>query len=361
MQLWFRLKFWKFPFCLRLLYGIRTWFLAKDACPMLSIVISTVTNILAAALTIAFFTLLERKVLGYFQLRKGPNKVGLAGIPQPFADVLKLFTKERPYPTISNSIPFIVAPLVALSLALILWSIYPHQFNHQLFPFRIILFLVVSSLSVYPTLAAGWASNSKYSLLGALRSIAQTISYEISISLTLLVFLALTKHFSFCSALSHQKSWPALLALPLMLVWFITNLAETNRAPFDFAEGESEIVSGFNIEYRGGPFALLFMAEYISILVIRLFTSILFFPTNLLPMAQPLIITLLMFFFVGAFLWARGRLPRTRYDLLISLTWKAFLPISLRALILISSLNCKYSKIVRFTYTEWTAICSAVS
>lgn len=296
---------------------------------MLSFIPATLSSYVLILLAIAFFTLLERKILGYIQIRKGPNKVGIIGLPQPFADALKLFAKEQIHPVIANMSPFYLAPILRLALALSLWSLYPTNNPSLIMPFSILLFLCISRLNVYSTLSAGWASNSKYSLLGALRSIAQTISYEVSIALILLAPLLLIESFMFSNSF-HSFFWPGLTLLPVFFIWFVTILAETNRTPFDLAEGESELVSGFNTEYSRGPFALIFIAEYTSILAISLFTVALFSSSYI--NVSMVIKTLL----IGAlFIWVRGTLPRIRYDALIALTWKTFLPFILAALLLI--------------------------
>lgn len=302
---------------------------------VLSYVVFVVLVCLLILLSMAFFTLLERKVLGYIQIRKGPNKVGVIGLPQPFADALKLFVKEHAHPRIANYGPFYFAPIFSLVLALILWRLYPTSFRAVVLTFGVLLFLCVSRLNVYATLSAGWFSNSKYSLIGSLRRIAQTISYEVSISLILLC--ALLRHWCFdlVRFIYGRASWAVIMILPLFFFWFITILAETNRTPFDLAEGESELVSGFNTEYRRGPFALIFMAEYTSILAISIIRvsifrrSVVFFGGDLLSSIK---IVFLGFLFI----WVRGTLPRMRYDRLISLTWKVFLPFVLRSLIIIS-------------------------
>lgn len=296
---------------------------------------SVLIRLILALLGIAFYTLIERKFLGYFHLRKGPNKVGLIGLPQPFADAIKLFVKEQAKPTPSNQMPFLFAPTIGLILALIMWVIYPHSHQSFFLQFRILYFLCVSRINVYTTFLAGWRSNSKYALLGALRGVAQTISYEVSISLIMLRALIMLITIDFTKI--YTLSWIAAIFIPLAVVWFITNLAETNRTPFDFAEGESELVSGFNVEYRSGLFALIFIAEYANILIIRLFTRLIFFST-LLPIVRDILLVTETVALATLFVWVRATYPRIRYDHLINLTWKRFLPLSLALLILCAPL-----------------------
>lgn len=296
---------------------------------------SSIIIYLITLLAMAFFTLLERKILGYAQTRKGPNKVGIIGIPQPLADAAKLFLKEIVSPLHANIIPFIAAPTLGLLLALLLWTLYPNSFTPNFFSFGVLIFLCVSSLNVYTTLGAGWTSNSKYALIGALRGMAQTISYEISIALILLSPLFILTTFNF-SLFHSPLMWTAPLIFPLLYLWFTTCLAETNRTPFDLAEGESELVSGFNTEYAGGTFALIFMAEYTNILVIRLFTALFFLASPFTTIFSPLILSLKTSFFATLFIWTRGTLPRLRYDQLINLTWKCFLPLSITFLFLLT-------------------------
>nr|AMO26967.1 NADH dehydrogenase subunit 1 [Amynthas sp. 1 LZ-2016] len=293
---------------------------------------SILLSLVMALVAMAFYTLMERKFLGYFHLRKGPNKVGLMGIPQPFSDAIKLFVKEQAKPTPANKSPFMVAPTMALILALMMWAIYPHSHQSYFLQFSVLYFLCVSSMNVYATFMAGWSSNSKYALLGALRGVAQTISYEVSMSLILLSALVLTMTMDFTKMTSY--SWMLLMLMPLTVTWFITNLAETNRTPFDFAEGESELVSGFNIEYSSGLFAMIFMAEYMNILVMSLFTSTIFmsmpnmFMSDMILLMKTMLLTML-------FVWVRATFPRMRYDHLMNLTWKSFLPLSLTCLMLV--------------------------
>nr|WOA00247.1 NADH dehydrogenase subunit 1 [Phascolosoma sp. f LL-2023] len=296
----------------------------------MALTLSTLISYIMIALGMAFYTLLERKLLGYFQLRKGPNKVGLMGLPQPFADALKLFTKELTFPILANITPFLIAPLLSLILALCLWHVYPHTFPSGFMAYSFIFFLMISSLNVYSILGAGWASNSKYALLGAIRGIAQTISYEVSMILILLVPITCKMTMNMTNMTTNWDPPLILLLLPILLVWLISALAETNRAPFDFAEGESELVSGFNTEYSGGTFAFIFMAEYMNILFMSLLTAIFFFPSG-----SPLILCMFTLTFAYYFVWVRGTMPRMRYDQLMALTWKTFLPFALSLLLMI--------------------------
>ena len=305
---------------------------------LISFSVSFILSYLLALIAIAFYTLIERKFLGYFQLRKGPNKVGLAGIPQPFADAIKLFVKEQSNPTPSNQIPFTVAPILGLILTLILWAIYPHSHQATFLTFGALYFLCVSRINVYTTFIAGWCSNSKYALLGALRGIAQTISYEVSISLILLSALILHQQIDLTLISINTLSWISLMLLPLAIIWFITNLAETNRTPFDFAEGESELVSGFNVEYRRGMFALIFIAEYANILIIRLLTVVLFTGTIQYAFIMDFNLVIKTIVLAIAYIWIRATLPRIRYDNLMYLTWKGFLPLRLARIIIITPL-----------------------
>nr|YP_009527982.1 NADH dehydrogenase subunit 1 [Dichotomius schiffleri]ARU81311.1 NADH dehydrogenase subunit 1 [Dichotomius schiffleri] len=296
---------------------------------MLSLV-SSLILVICVLVGVAFLTLMERKVLGYIQIRKGPNKVGYMGIPQPFSDAIKLFTKEQTFPYMSNISMYYVSPIFSLFLSLLLWLCMP--FLSILFNFNMsfLFFLCCSSLGVYTIMIAGWSSNSNYSMLGGLRAVAQTISYEVSLFLILLSFLYLISSLNIMDLMKYQVFiWFLFLCFPLCLMWLVSSLAETNRTPFDFAEGESELVSGFNVEYSSGGFALLFMAEYSSILFMSMLCCMLFLGGNL--MSFFFFIKVVVFAFI--WIWVRGTLPRYRYDKLMYLCWKSFLPVSLNYLI----------------------------
>lgn len=294
---------------------------------MLTIFFPYVISFILFILSIAFFTLLERKILGYAQLRKGPNKVSLSGLPQPLADALKLFQKEQFTPSQRNKTPYLLAPIFSLILALIIWSLYTPPSPTLFITYGILFFLAISSLNVYGTLISGWSSNSKYALLGALRAVAQTISYEVTIALVILFPLLIATSLNFFRFTAPQNAIPFIfISIPFASIWFITTLAETNRSPFDFAEGESELVSGFNVEYSATTFAFIFIAEYINILFLRFFTAILFLGGSPLSNFGASFFWVKTLFVAFLFLWTRATLPRIRYDLLINLTWKIFLP-----------------------------------
>nr|YP_009773373.1 NADH dehydrogenase subunit 1 [Nierstraszella lineata]QIZ12577.1 NADH dehydrogenase subunit 1 [Nierstraszella lineata] len=295
-------------------------------------ILSLVTCYIPILVSIAFFTLFERKGLGYFQNRKGPNKVGYFGIIQPFADAMKLFCKEQIKLISFNIVPYFFAPVFSLMLALCLWSLYYSSYAVWFSLFGVLFFLSVSAINVYSTLMAGWASNSKYALLGAFRAIAQTISYEVSLALILLSCVCLSSSFNLCVVLEYSSVvWSCFLLFPVCFMWFVSILAETNRAPFDFAEGESELVSGFNIEYGSGGFALIFMAEYANILFMSMMSSLLFFGGKMIWLVTGVI--------AFCFVWVRASFPRFRYDLLMQLTWTCFLPMSLFILSFVLSLK----------------------
>nr|YP_006884071.1 NADH dehydrogenase subunit 1 [Pseudaspius hakonensis]BAM48640.1 NADH dehydrogenase subunit 1 [Pseudaspius hakonensis] len=295
--------------------------------------INPLAYIVPVLLAVAFLTLLERKVLGYMQLRKGPNVVGPYGLLQPIADGVKLFIKEPVRPSTSSPFLFLATPILALTLAMTLWA--PMPMPHPVIDLNlgILFILALSSLAVYSILGSGWASNSKYALIGALRAVAQTISYEVSLGLILLSVIVLSGGYTLQTFNTTQESiWLLAPAWPLAAMWYISTLAETNRAPFDLTEGESELVSGFNVEYAGGPFALFFLAEYANILLMNTLSAVLFLGTSNFPHMPELATIGLMTkaaFLSVMFLWVRASYPRFRYDQLMHLVWKNFLPLTL--------------------------------
>nr|WEG23136.1 NADH dehydrogenase subunit 1 [Siphona sp. 1 HNL-2023a] len=293
-------------------------------------IMSSLLLIIFVLISVAFLTLLERKILGYIQIRKGPNKVGMMGIPQPFCDAIKLFSKEQTYPLLSNYISYYFSPIFSLFLSLLIWMCMPLFIKLFSFNLGLLFFLCCTSLGVYTVMIAGWSSNSNYALLGGLRAVAQTISYEVSLALILLSFIFLVGGYNMLMFYNYQMFiWFLFILFPISLVWFSISLAETNRTPFDFAEGESELVSGFNVEYSSGGFALIFLAEYASILFMSMLFCIMFLGSNLFSFMFYLKIMFLSFLFI----WVRGTLPRFRYDKLMYLAWKSFLPFSLNFLL----------------------------
>ncbi|YP_337794.1 NADH dehydrogenase subunit 1 (mitochondrion) [Saccoglossus kowalevskii] len=313
---------------------------------LFSIIISLIHILLIIVpvlLSVAFITLGERKALGYMQARKGPTLVGPYGLLQPIADGVKLFIKEPIKPSSAASWLFLATPILALTIALILWvpMTFPHQFSS--INLSLIFILTLSSLAVYTILGSGWASNSKYALLGAIRAVAQTISYEVSLGLTILCIIVLAGNFNLTSIYESQTySWFILTCAPVSIMWYISTLAETNRSPFDLAEGESELVSGFNVEYAGGPFALFFLAEYSNIIFMNALSTILLLgggsPLEILGWPQTILVALKITFLSFVFLWVRASYPRYRYDQLMHLAWKTFLPLSLGLLTFIAAI-----------------------
>nr|YP_009144139.1 NADH dehydrogenase subunit 1 [Nyctalus noctula]YP_009564173.1 NADH dehydrogenase subunit 1 [Nyctalus plancyi]ABD83879.1 NADH dehydrogenase subunit 1 [Nyctalus plancyi]ABV58829.1 NADH dehydrogenase subunit I [Nyctalus plancyi]ABV58830.1 NADH dehydrogenase subunit I [Nyctalus plancyi]ABV58831.1 NADH dehydrogenase subunit I [Nyctalus plancyi]ACC44148.1 NADH dehydrogenase subunit I [Nyctalus plancyi] len=295
--------------------------------------VNLLTTIIPILLAVAFLTLLERKFLGYMQLRKGPNIVGPYGLLQPIADAVKLFIKEPLQPLTSSLILFIIAPTLALTLALMMWIPLPMPHPLVNMNLSILFMLALSSLAVYAILWSGWASNSKYALIGALRAVAQTISYEVTLAIIILSVLLMNGSFTLSTLITTQEHiWLLLPSWPLAMMWFISTLAETNRAPFDLTEGESELVSGFNVEYAGGPFALFFLAEYANIIMMNALTTILFLGAHnnsLFPEMYTTNFMLKTLLFTTFFLWIRASYPRFRYDQLMHLLWKNFLPLTL--------------------------------
>nr|AID21716.1 NADH dehydrogenase subunit 1 [Hellula undalis] len=293
---------------------------------MIMVFLGMVILILGVLIGVAFLTLLERKVLGYIQIRKGPNKVGFMGILQPFSDAIKLFCKEQTYPLYSNYMSYYFSPVLSFILSLMIWMLIPYYFNMISFNLGLLFFLCCTSLGVYTVMVAGWSSNSNYALLGGLRAVAQTISYEVSLALIMMSSIIMIMDFNMMKFSIYQNFiWFIFLMFPLSLCWFSSSLAETNRTPFDFAEGESELVSGFNIEYSSGGFALIFLAEYSSILFMSLLFVLIYLGGYHFSLFFYFKISLISFLFI----WVRGTLPRYRYDKLMYLAWKIYLPISL--------------------------------
>nr|YP_010586510.1 NADH dehydrogenase subunit 1 [Pseudopotamorites peniculus]UZZ44311.1 NADH dehydrogenase subunit 1 [Pseudopotamorites peniculus] len=292
--------------------------------------IVSVLLIVVVLVSVAFFTLLERKVLGFMQLRKGPLKVGFLGIVQPFNDAIKLFSKEFVFPYMGNYLLFYFMPMMGMFMSMWVWLLIPYIFILFNFNLGVLFMLACMSVSVYFMMISGWASNSNYAKLGSLRGMAQTISYEVSLAIILLSLVILMGGFNMMEFTGYQEYvWFFVFIFPLGMIMFTSMLAELNRAPFDFIEGESELVSGFNIEYGAGGFALIFLAEYSSII----FMSMLFVVMFLGGMTFSIVFYVKLMVLGFSFIWVRGLLPRYRYDKLMNLTWKFFLPISLNYLL----------------------------
>ena len=274
----------------------------------------------------AFVTLFERKILGYRQIRKGPNKVSIIGLIQPFNDAIKLFSKELVFPNLSNALQYFISPILGLIIVLISFFLFPFKEINFSISISVLFIYMILRINVYPVLFSGWASNRKYALLGRLRSVAQTVSYEVRLALMLIFYLTINMSLNLNFIISINYYWyKFFLFLPIVGIWLISCVAETNRTPFDFAEGESELVSGFNIEYGRVGFALIFMAEYARIIFIRIIFSLIFFSYRTNNLYFYLLITLLVIVWV----WIRTTFPRYRYDKLINLAWKIYLPITL--------------------------------
>jgi len=278
--------------------------------------------VICTLVNVAFVTLLERKILGYSQLRKGPNKVRIIGIAQPFNDAIKLFSKELVFPNDANIGQYFLAPFCGLFIVLITFSVFPFKESSISIRLSVIFIYIIIRINVYPVLISGWSSNRKYALLGSLRSVAQTVSYEVRLALILIFYLTIR----FCLRLKiisylniFWVKW--IIFTPIVGIWLISCLAETNRTPFDFAEGESELVSGFNIEYGSLGFALIFIAEYARIIFISYIFSLIF-----VSQSKRIILYIRITVIVRVWIWFRTTFPRYRYDKLINLAWKVYLP-----------------------------------
>ncbi|MCP2041312.1 NADH-quinone oxidoreductase subunit H [Neisseria sp. HSC-16F19] len=335
---------------------MQAWFqslLGQDIGLVVSIIVKIVIILLPLILTVAYLTYFERKVIGYMQLRVGPNVTGPFGLIQPFADVLKLLFKEVVRPRAANKLLFYIGPMLSLAPAFAAWAVIPFSENWVLthIDAGLLYILMITSLSVYGVIIAGWASNSKYAFLGAMRSSAQTISYEIAMGFALIGVIMVSGSMNFHDIVAAQAvgmaggsvlSWNWLPLFPLFIVYLISAVAETNRAPFDVAEGESEIVAGFHVEYSGFAFALFFLAEYIFMILIAALTALMFLGGWLSPFPQSwgLIGTpsaLWMFakmaFVLYGYLWIRATFPRYRYDQIMRLGWKILIPVTIVAVI----------------------------
>ena len=282
-----------------------------------------ILQVLIVITRVAFYTLLERKILGYIQVRKGPNKPSILGLFVPFADAIKLFTKELSVPTKRNNI-FLWVPCLALFIPLFIWIIYPTEYSILSFKYSTLLFICISAVGVYAILGAGWGSNRKYSMLGAVRAVAQTVSYEVRLSIIIVHRII----FYLYEIQQNKITNISLYLFMIICIFLVSSIAETNRSPFDFTEGESELVRGFNTEYSSIHFVIIFLAEYISIIFISTLVSLLF---NIRSYSD-------LWFFITIwavfFIWARGSLPRFRYDQLMFLAWKCFLPVVLSSVAL---------------------------
>jgi NADH-quinone oxidoreductase subunit H len=318
--------------------------------PTVLLLVWTVIKILAITipiiLTVAFYTLAERKVIGFMQVRMGPNQIGPLGLLQPFADVLKLLFKELIVPTNANKFLFYLAPVLAMAPAFAAWAVVPFGDALVLADINaaLLYLLAMTSMGVYGVILAGWASNSKYAFLGAMRSAAQVVSYEIAMGFALVGVLIAAGSLNLTEIVNAQAGdqgifdWFWLPLLPLFVIYFISGIAETNRAPFDVAEGESEIVAGFHVEYGGAAFATFFLAEYANMILISVLTALMFmggwlspFPASFGIVGEPgpWWLAIKVVFFMFCFLWFRATFPRYRYDQIMRLGWKVFIPITI--------------------------------
>ena len=321
---------------------------------LIILVIKILAIIVPVLIAVAFFTVAERKIMGAIQRRRGPNVIGFMGLLQALADGLKLFVKETTLPSNSNLIIFLLAPMLSFILSLISWAAVPFSSNLVIadIQFGVLYLFAISSLNVYGILLAGWSSNSKYAYLGALRSAAQMISYEISISFIVLTTVICAGSFNLNTIVAAQtKTYYVIPSFPMFIIFYISMLAETNRHPFDLPEAEAELVSGYNVEYSAMTFALFFLAEYSNMLLMSTFAAILFLggwlplfnltPLSILPGSFWLSLKIAL----GAtfFILTRATLPRYRYDQLMQLGWKSFLPTSLSFLILTASILISFN------------------
>jgi NADH-quinone oxidoreductase subunit H len=332
---------------------------------MLFLLLKILAIVVPLILTVAYFTFMERKVIGWMQIRKGPNRIGPLGLAQPFADVFKLLLKEIVLPENANKFLFLLAPVLSLAPAFAAWAVVPFDDWAVLanVDAGVLYILGMSSLGVYGLIIAGWASNSKYAFLGALRSTAQMVSYELAMGFALVGVMILAGSMNLSEIVLAQQGgvldWFWLPLLPMFMIYIISGLAETNRAPFDVAEGESEIVAGFHVEYAGSGFALFFLAEYANMILISALTALFFMggwlsPFEGLPLLGDTILgegSIFWFLaktvvFMFVFLWVRATFPRYRYDQIMRLGWKVFIPITL-AWVMVAAVISVFGLVVR--------------
>lgn len=319
--------------------------------PLIFIALKIILIVLPLLLSVAYLTYAERRVIGLMQMRRGPNRVGQFGLLQPIADAVKLIFKETIVPTPASKIVFMIAPMITFILSLVGWAVIPFSEGWVLSDMNVgvLYILAVSSLGVYGIIMAGWASNSQYAFLGAIRSSAQMISYEVSMGLVIVTVLLVTGSLNLSEIVEYQREmpfWIHLLLAPMAVVFFISVLAETNRLPFDLPEAESELVAGYNVEYSSMSFALFFLGEYANMILVSAMTVTFFMGGYLPPFGISFLylvpgfiwFILKICFLLFVFLWIRATLPRYRYDQLMYLGWKVFLPLTLFWVVLVASL-----------------------
>ena len=339
------------------------YFLQNFLLPSGKLVFQVLLIIVPLLIAVAYLTYFERKIIGAIQLRRGPNVVGPFGLLQPIADAIKLFLKETIIPGGANKVLFVLAPMITFVLSFASWAVIPFDEGWVLADINVgILYLIaISSLSVYGVLIAGWASNSRYAFLGALRSAAQMVSYEVSMGFVIVTVLVCVGSLNLSAIVNAQQNiWFFIPLFPMFIIFFVSTLAETNRHPFDLPEDDASLVAGYFVEYSSMPFALFFLGEYAAMILMSAMATILFFggwlpPFDINPLNQvPGIIWFLVkiAFLLFCFLWVRATLPRYRYDQLMRLGWKVFLPFSLLSLVITSTIVLVLDK--QFSaFTKW--------
>ena len=323
-------------------------FFSSDVALTLSYLFKIILIVIPVMISVAYLTYFERRVIGFMQSRIGPNRVGFFGLLQPIADALKLMFKEIVLPTKSNNFLFFLAPLLSIAPALAAWAVIPFDYEMVLADINagLLYVLAMTSIAVYGVIIAGWASNSKYAFLGSLRSAAQIVSYEIAMGFTLVGVLMCANSLNLGDIVIAQEGgisqWYCWPLFPLFIIYFISAVAETNRAPFDVAEGESEIVAGFHVEYSGMAFALFFLAEYANMILVSILAVIMFLggwlsPVSFIPDGIFWLI-IKVAFVLFCFLWLRATFPRYRYDQIMRLGWKVFIPLTLVWIIFVGAM-----------------------